>query len=163
SEPPGTRDGFASAVEGATRFRGRKPYSATRPPGARSASDPSTCQRGVCATPWPGEKPEPSRARDTGAGDRDGQGSRRSSRDGRDRSRTRDGATRRGAVRMAAITCGTNGKRPVTEPAGLLAKGYVHVGAAAHSDWTRGQNRDTKSGDPSRSVGASRRSPRVWR
>jgi hypothetical protein len=46
---------------------------------------------------------------------------------------------------MAAITSGTNGKQPVTEPAGLLAKGYVHVGAAAHSDWTRGRNRDTTS------------------
>src|SRR5229473_8165721 len=64
---------------------------------------------------------------------------------------------------MAAITGGTNGKRPVTEPAGLLAKRYVHVGAAAHSDWTCGRNRDTTSSDPSRSVGASRRSPRVWR
>ena len=38
------------------------------PPGARSASDPSTCRRGVCATPWPGGKPDPSRARDTRAG-----------------------------------------------------------------------------------------------
>jgi hypothetical protein len=50
---------------------------------------------------------------------------------------------------MAAITSGTNGKQPVTEPAGLLAKGYVHVGAAADSDWTRGRNRDTTSSDPS--------------
>ena len=45
--PMGTRDGSARAVEGATRFRGRRPYSATRPPGARSAIDPSTCQPAV--------------------------------------------------------------------------------------------------------------------
>ena len=36
--PPGTRDGSARAVEGARRFPGHRPYSATRPPGARSAS-----------------------------------------------------------------------------------------------------------------------------
>src|SRR5712691_6711989 len=33
--------------EGATRFRGRRPYSATRPPEARSAIDPSPCPRAV--------------------------------------------------------------------------------------------------------------------
>src|ERR1700682_3205979 len=37
--PPGTRDGPARAVEGATRSRGHRPYSAARPPEARSAHD----------------------------------------------------------------------------------------------------------------------------
>ncbi len=42
---PGTRDGRASAVEGARRFPGHKPSIATRPPGARSAPPPSPCPR----------------------------------------------------------------------------------------------------------------------
>ena len=46
--PPGTRDGPARAVEGATRFRGHRPCSAARPPGARS---------GVCSTKPPGRRP----------------------------------------------------------------------------------------------------------
>ena len=79
-EPPGgTRDGLARAVEGATRFRGRKPYIATRPPGARPAIDPSACQRRVCVTRAAGGKSDPSRARDTRAGDRDGRGALRDS------------------------------------------------------------------------------------
>jgi hypothetical protein len=69
--PPGTRDGRASAVEGATRFGGRRPYIATRPPGTRSAN-PSACRAGVCATPGRDGKSDPSRARDRRAGDRDG-------------------------------------------------------------------------------------------
>jgi hypothetical protein len=44
---PRTRDGSARAVEGARRFPGRRPCSATRPPAARSAPDPSTCPRTV--------------------------------------------------------------------------------------------------------------------
>ena len=43
-ESPGTRDGLVRAVEGATRFRGRRPRNATRPPGAQWAIDPSTCR-----------------------------------------------------------------------------------------------------------------------
>src|SRR3989441_7015921 len=73
-EPPGTRDGSARAVEGATRFRGRRPYNATRPPGARSAIDPSPCQRGVCRAERRGGKSDPSRGRDTPVGDRDDRG-----------------------------------------------------------------------------------------
>ena len=44
---PRTRDGSARAVEGARRFPGRRPCSATRPPGARSAPDPSPCPPAV--------------------------------------------------------------------------------------------------------------------
>ena len=69
--PLRTRDGSASAVERATRFRGRRPGIATRPPEARSAIDPSTCQRAVWRGAWGRGKPDPSRARDTRAGDRD--------------------------------------------------------------------------------------------
>jgi hypothetical protein len=140
--PPGTRDGRASAVEGATRFGGRRPYIATRPPGTRSAN-PSACRAGVCATPGRDGKSDPSRARDRAA--------------------AREPTTGRRAVRVPAIARHTNRERAVTEPTDLVAKGYVHVGAAAHSDWTAGRNRDTTSSDLPRSVGASRRPPRVWR
>ena len=44
---PGTRDESARAVEGARRFPGHRPCSATRPPGARSAPDPSSCPPAV--------------------------------------------------------------------------------------------------------------------
>ena len=72
--PLRTRDGSASAVEGATRFRGRRPCIATRPPEARSAIDPSTCQRAVCRVAWGCGKTDPSRACDTRAGDPDDRG-----------------------------------------------------------------------------------------
>jgi hypothetical protein len=61
-------------VEGATRFRGRRPCNATRPPGARSAIDPSTCPPAVWPPPPRGGKSDPSRGRDTRAGDRDDRG-----------------------------------------------------------------------------------------
>jgi len=61
-------------VEGATRFRGRRPCIATRLPGARSAIDPSTCRQGV----WRGApsrgKSDPSRVCDTRVGDPDDRG-----------------------------------------------------------------------------------------
>jgi len=79
--PPGTRDGLASAVEGATRFGGRRPYIATRPPGTRSAN-PSACRAEVCATPGRDGKSDPSRARDRRAGDRDGRAVLQASGDG---------------------------------------------------------------------------------
>jgi len=44
---PGTHDESARAVEGARRFPGHRPCNATRPPGARSAPDPSLCPRAV--------------------------------------------------------------------------------------------------------------------
>jgi hypothetical protein len=59
---------------GATRFRGHRPYSATRPPGARSAIDPSTCQRAVWWTTPRAGKSDPSRGRDTPVGDPDDRG-----------------------------------------------------------------------------------------
>ena len=61
-------------MEGATRSRGHRPYSAARPPGARSANDPSTCQRGVCGVGPDGGKSDPSRARDTRVDDPDDRG-----------------------------------------------------------------------------------------
>ncbi len=68
---PGTRDGSARAVEGARRFPGHRPCNATRPPGTRSAPNPSSCPRAV----WRGRpragKSDPSRAPGTRAGDRD--------------------------------------------------------------------------------------------
>jgi hypothetical protein len=67
--PQWTRDGSASAVEGATCSRGHRPYSAPPPPGGRSAPSacPRTVWRGACG---PG-KSDPSRARGTRADDRD--------------------------------------------------------------------------------------------
>src|SRR5262249_60711283 len=72
--PRGPGAGPAGGVEGASRFRGRRPYSATRPPGARSAWDPSPCPRTVSRAPPPGGKSDPSRGRDTRVGDRDDRG-----------------------------------------------------------------------------------------
>jgi hypothetical protein len=63
----------------------------------------------------------------------------------RDRSAPREAATRRGAVRVPPITRDTNREESVAEATDFLAKGYVHVGAVAHSDWTRGGNRGTTS------------------
>ncbi len=63
----------------------------------------------------------------------------------RDRSAAREAATRRGAVRVPPITRDTHREEPVAEATDFLAKGYVHVGAVAHSDWTRGGNRGTTS------------------
>src|SRR4030095_5095975 len=71
--------------------------------------------------------------------------------------------TRRRAIRVAPITRRADREEPVAAPAGFLAKRRVHVGAAAHSNWTRTRNRGTTDSDRSRSVGASRRSPTVWR
>ena len=68
---PGTRDGRASAVEGARRFPGRRPCIATRPPGVRSAQDPSSCPRAVWRASPSGGKSDPSRGRDTPAGGHD--------------------------------------------------------------------------------------------
>ena len=67
------------------------------------------------------------------------------------------GATRRRAVRVAAITGDTDREDPVTEPAGFLAKGRVHgVGAAAvRSNWTYSPNRGTTD-----RTASARRSPR---
>jgi hypothetical protein len=61
-------------VEGARRFPGRRPCSATRPPWARSAPDPSPCPPTVSRAPRHGGKPDPSRGRGRRAGDRDDQG-----------------------------------------------------------------------------------------
>jgi len=72
-------------------------------------------------------------------------------------------ATRRRAIRVAPITRRADREEAVAAPADFLAKRRIHVGAAAHSNWTRTRNRDTTDSDRSRSVGASRRSPRVWR
>src|SRR5712691_236938 len=82
---------------------------------------------------------------------------------GADRSMAGGRATRRRAIRMAAITRRADREEAVAAPADFLAKRRVHVGAAAHSNWTRTRNRGTTDSDRSRSVGASRRSPRVWR
>jgi hypothetical protein len=71
---PGTRDGSARAVEGARRFPGHRPCSATRPPEARSAPTPSSCPPAVWrARPRAGES-DPSRARGRRAGDPDDRG-----------------------------------------------------------------------------------------
>ena len=165
--PVGTGDGSASTVEGATRSRGHRPYSAARPPGARSANDPSTCQRGVCGVGPDGGKSDPSRARDTRADDRDDRGVLRtppmSMARGGDRAAPAGGATGGRAIRLAAIARRADREQALAEPAGFLAKRRVHdVGAAtpptAHARQTVAQEKRL-----ARSVGASRRSPRVWR
>ena len=81
---PGTRDGSARAVEGATRFRGHRPCNATHPPGMRSAPEPSTCRPAVCRAAREAGKCDPSRGPDTRAGDRDDRGGLRGWRDGGD-------------------------------------------------------------------------------
>jgi hypothetical protein len=71
---PGTRDGSARAVEGARRFPGHRPCIATRPPGARSAPDPSSCPPAVWSVAPNAGKCDPSRGRGRPAGDRDDRG-----------------------------------------------------------------------------------------
>ena len=64
------------------------------------------------------------------------------------RSPTRQIATRRRAVGMAAIAGRTNGERTIAEATDLLAEGRVHdVGAAARFDWTRRSDPWHKSDD----------------
>jgi hypothetical protein len=79
---PRTRDESARAVERARRFPGHRPCNATRPPGARSAPNPSSCPPAV----WRGRrragKSDPSRAHGTRAGDRDDRDGLRDSDDG---------------------------------------------------------------------------------
>ena len=79
---PGTRDESARAVEGARRFPGHRPCSATRPPGARSAPDPSSCPPAVWRARRRAGKSDPSRGRGTRAGDRDDRGGLRDCADG---------------------------------------------------------------------------------
>jgi len=73
-------------------------------------------------------------------------------------------ATRRRAIGVAPITRGADREEAVAAPTDFLAKRRVHdVGAAVRSDWTRHSNRGTRETTGSVAVGASRRSPRVWR
>ena len=156
-------------MEGATRFRGHRPYSAARPPGARSATDPSTCQRAVCRAAPDGGKSDPSRARDTRVDDRDDRGGLPDCARWRRRAARTD--RRRAAVRHADEQYawprshdGADREEAAAAPAGFLAKRRVHdVGAAARSDWTRAIKPWHNERRLARSVGASRRSPRVWR
>ena len=69
-------------MEGARRFPGRRPCSATRPPGARSAPDPSSCPPAVWRARRRAGKSDPSRGRGTRAGDRDDRGGLRDCADG---------------------------------------------------------------------------------
>jgi hypothetical protein len=72
-------------------------------------------------------------------------------------------ATRRRAIRVAAIARGAD-REEAAPPARFLAKRRVHnVGAATRSNWTRTSRSWHKERRLTRSVGASRRSPRVWR
>ena len=71
---PRTRDESARAVEGARRFPGHRPCSATRPPGARSAPDPSSCPRAVWRVRCGAGKSDPSRGHGRPAGDPDDRG-----------------------------------------------------------------------------------------
>jgi hypothetical protein len=93
---PRTRDGSARAVEGARRFPGRRPCNATRPPGARSAPDPSPCPGAVWQARRRAGKCDPSRVCGTPAGDRDGPGALRDCGDG---AGARRGPTRGGPPR----------------------------------------------------------------
>ena len=83
---------------------------------------------------------------------------------GAHRSAAIGGATPGGAIRMAAITRGADREEAVAPPTRFLAKQRIHnVGAATHSNWTRTSHPWHKERRLARSVGASRRSPRVWR
>ena len=83
---------------------------------------------------------------------------------GADRSAAGRRATGRRAIRMAAIARGTDREGAAAQPTRFLAKRCVHeVGAATHSNWTRTSHPWHKERRLARSVGASRRSPRVWR
>ena len=133
-----TRDGRTSAVEGATRFRGCRPYIATPPSGVRSAR-PSTCRRGVSRRGGARGNPNPSRGagsdtRADGRGDRGGPrdsadggaarparsrgapaaGSRPNSRRGRNRrrGRSRRAPRRRGTSEVEARPPGRRTARP---------------------------------------------------
>ena len=165
--PAGTRDGSASTVEGATRSRGHRPYSAARPPGARSANDPSTCQRGVCGVGPDGGKSDPSGARDTRADDRDDRGVLPDSADVDGARRRSSGAGRR-RDRRARNTPGrdrtTGRSRTGAGRTGRFAgeAACPRCRSGNTSDCTHTANRGTRE-TTARSVGASRRSPRVWR
>jgi hypothetical protein len=64
---------------------------------------------------------------------------------------------------VPAITGNANGERAAAAAAGLLAERRVHdVGATARSDWTRRAKR-ARTVLTGSVLGASRRSPRVWR
>ena len=130
--------------------------------------DPSTCQRAVWRRGPGGGKSDPSRARDTRADDRDDRGGLPDCARWRWRAARTD--RRRAAVRHADEQYawprshdGADREEAVAEPTGFLAKRRVHdVGAATRSDWTRPQT-VAQQRRLARSVGASRRSPRVWR
>ena len=67
---------------------------------------------------------------------------------GADRSAAGRRATRRRAIRVAAIARGADREEAAAEPTRFLAKRRVHdVGAATHSNWTRTSNRGTKRDD----------------
>ena len=159
---PGTRDGSARAVEGARRFPGHRPCSATRPPGARSAPDPSSCPPAVWRARRRAGKSDPSRGRGTRAGDRDDRGALRDCDDdvGARRGPTRDArrrATGRRAIRVAAITRGADREESIAAATDFLAKRRIHdVEAAARFDWTRRSNRGTRetTGSVRRSIEA---------
>ena len=90
-----------------------------------------------------GGKSDPSRGRDTPAGDRDDRGGLRDCARWRWRAARTEAsagrrATRRRAIRVAAITRGADREEAVAASTDFLAKRRVHdVGAAARFDWTR--------------------------
>lgn len=76
---------------------------------------------------------------------------------GLDRSPMGGRPTCRRAIRMTAVTRGTDREQAAAAPAGFLAKRRVHdVGAASRSDWTRRSNRGTRetTGSVRRSIEA---------
>ena len=166
--PPGTRDGPARAVDGATRSRGHRPYSAARPPGARSANDPSTCQRGVCGVGPDGGKSDPSRAHDTRVDDPDDRGGLQDWHD--------VGGGRRGPIgggppcdTPPSNTRGRDRMRRRSRRGGCTADTFSGEAACPRRRSGDTLQLDThvkpwhKERRLARSVGASRRSPRVWR
>jgi hypothetical protein len=163
---PGTRDGSARA--GATRSRGHRPWNATLPPGERSAPEPSTCRQPVCGAARRAGKSDPSRARDTRAGDPDDQGGLQGSRDAvgaqlgpspgvrrsdtapsnrRGRNHTTD-RSRRNGYNADRFSAAAGCPRRRSDDVGRLDITRTTVAQQSRS---------------ARSVGASRRSPRVWR
>ena len=159
---PGTRDGSARAVEGARRFPGRRPCIATRPPGARSAPDPSSCPPAVWRAaparlgsliPHAGAIRALVIAMIEAAFGAAPMALAR----GADRRAARRRATRRRAIRVAAITRRADREEAIAAATDFLAKRRVHdVGAAARFDWTRRANRGTRetTGSVRRSIEA---------
>ena len=165
---PETRDGPARAVEGARRCPGHRPCIATPPRAGRPAPRPSSCPRGVSRVRAGPGKGDPSRERGTRAGGRDDRGGLRDCADGVGGPH----GQRRDAPRCDTPASNRRGRDHTTcrSRKGGCSAGRFSGEAACPRRRSGGALRlDTapkpwhKRADWLGRVGASRRSPRVWR